>query len=71
MKRSKHAEEITERFREMVEEAGDSLADDHYQELTLLIDAGINTALVETMETMADKLDQLSHAIRHNAEFFE
>jgi hypothetical protein len=71
MKRTKHAQEITQRFRELVEGAGDTLPDGHYKELTLLIEAGIDTALVETNEKMADKLDQLSRDVRHNAEFFE
>lgn len=71
MKRTKHAQEIAERFRELVEGAGDSLPDDHYSELTLLIEAGIDTAVLDALEKTADKLDELSHAVRHNAEFFE
>jgi hypothetical protein len=70
MKRTKHAQEIAERFRELVNEAGDTLPDAHYNELTLLIEAGIDTALVETLEKIADKLDEFSHAVRHSAEFF-
>ena len=71
MKRNKHAQEITTRFREMVEEAGDCLSDSHYAELALLIEAGIDTALLEAFEKMADKLDKMSHELRHNAEFYE
>ena len=70
MKRTKHAQEIAERFRDLVEDAGDSLAETHYQELTLLIEAGIDTALVEALEKIADKLDKMSHNVRHSAEFF-
>lgn len=71
MHRTKHAQEITQRFREMVEGAGDSLPAEHYAELSLLIEAGIDTALVENIENMADKLDKLAHKIRHDAEFFD
>jgi len=71
MKRTKHALEITDRFREMVELAGDTLPENHYKELALLIEAGIDTALVETLEKIADKLDEFSHAVRHDAEFFD
>ena len=71
MKRTKHAKEITQRFRELVELAGDSLPEAHYDELALLIEAGIDTALVETFEKIADRLDKMSHDIRHNAEFWE
>ena len=71
MKRTQHAQEIANRFRELVESAGDTLAEDHYSELALLIEAGIDTARVEMLEKMADQLDKLSHAVRSNAEFFD
>lgn len=71
MKRTKHAQEITERFREMVESTGDSLSDEHYKDLALLIEAGIDTALVEQLEKMANRLDKLAHSVRHDAEFFD
>ena len=71
MKHNKHAQEIADRFRELIESAGDTLPDSHYSELTLLIEAGIDTALYEKLEKMADKLDAISHSIRHDAEFFD
>jgi len=70
MKRTKHAQEITERFREMVEQAGDTLPEKHYEELILLIEAGIDTALVEKLEKVADKVDGMAHDIRSDAEIF-
>ena len=71
MHRTKHAEEITQRFREMVVNAGDTLSEEHCKELTLLIEAGIDTALVGYIEKMANKLDGLAHEMRHDAEFFD
>jgi hypothetical protein len=71
MKRTKHAQEITERFRELVEIAGDSLPEAHYKELALLIEAGIDTALVDSLEKIATRLEDMSHDLRHSAEFFE
>ena len=71
MQKTQHAQKIASRFKEMVEQAGDSLPDAHYDELALLIEAGIDTALVERLEKMADKLSSLSHAVRNDAEFFE
>lgn len=71
MHKTQHARNITERFRELVNQAGDSLAEEHYDELALLIEAGIDTALVEHLEVMADKLQGLAHAIRNDAEFFD
>jgi len=70
MKRNKHANEITERFRELVESAGDTLPDNHYKELALLIEAGIDTALVDKLEEVANKVDSLAHDIRSDAEKF-
>ena len=71
MHRTKHAQEITDRFRELVENAGDSLPVNHYDELSLLIEAGIDTALVEYMEQTADKLEKMAHEVRSSAEFFD
>jgi len=71
MKRTKHAMEITQRFRELLEASGTSVSDDHYDELSLLIEAGIDTALVEMLEKMADKIDDLAHDVRNKAEFFD
>ena len=71
MKRSKHAQEIAERFGELMEDAGDSLSRGHRDELALLIEAGIDSALLDMMGKVADKLDEMSRAVRHDAEFFE
>lgn len=70
MKRNKHATQITERFREMVNQSGERLSETHYAELALLIEAGIDTALVEKLESIADRIETLSHAIRKDAELF-
>jgi len=71
MHRTKHAQEITDRFRELVENAGDSLNVEHYDELSLLIEAGIDSALVDNMEETATRLEKMAHEIRHSAEFFD
>ena len=71
MRHTKHAQQITDRFRDLIETAGDSLPVNHYDELSLLIEAGIDTALVDYIEKMADKLEKMAHDVRHSAEFFE
>ena len=71
MHRTQHAQEIANRFRELVEDAGDSLDIKHYDELSLLIEAGLDAALVDYMETTANRLEKMSHEIRHSAEFWE
>jgi len=70
MQRTKHAQEVASRFKELVEKSGDLLSEDHYDELSLLIEAAIDTALVEQLEKVAGKLEKLSHAMRNDAEFF-
>ena len=49
MQQAKHAEDMVDRFRELVEDAGDSLPVNHYNELKLIIEAGLDTALLEMM----------------------
>ena len=71
MKRTQHAQEISDRFKELVETAGHTLPAEHYKELSLLIEAGIDTALVESLEGIADKVDGLAHDIRQSAELFD
>ena len=71
MRRTKHAQEVADRVKELVENAGDTLAQSHYDELTLLIEAAIDTALVDQLESIGNKLDNLAHEMRHDAEFFE
>lgn len=61
---------MAERFRELIEDAGDSLAEKHYEELKLIIEAGLDTALVEVMEKIAGQLNKMSHDIQNKAEFF-
>ena len=70
MHQSDHARAMAERFRELVEDAGDSLPVEHYDELKLIIEAGIDTALIEVMEKIANQLTKMSHDIQNKAEFF-
>jgi hypothetical protein len=71
MHQAKHAEAMANRFRELVEDAGDSLPVNHYNELKLIIEAGLDTALLESMEKIADKLNGLANDLQHNARFFD
>ena len=71
MQQAKHAEQMVNRFRELVEDAGDSLSVNHYNELKLIIEAGLDTALLENLARVSERLTGLAHDIQHNAEFFE
>jgi len=71
MRQAKHAEQMANRFRELVEDAGDSLSVNHYNELKLIIEAGLDTALLENAERITERLTSLAQDIQHNAEFFD
>jgi len=71
MQQTKHAEQMVNRFRELVEDAGDSLSTNHYNELKLIIEAGLDTALLENLARVTERLTSLAHDIQHNAEFFD
>jgi hypothetical protein len=71
MQQAKHAEDMVDRFRELVEDAGDSLPVNHYNELKLIIEAGLDTALLEMMGKVAGSLRGLAEDIQHNVDFFD
>ena len=71
MQQAKHAEAMVERFRELVEDAGDSLPVNHYNELKLIIEAGLDTALLEMMGKVSVSLKDLAEDIQHKADFFD
>jgi hypothetical protein len=71
MQQAKHAEAMVERFRELVEDSGDSLPVNHYNELKLIIEAGLDTALLEMMRKVSDRLRGLAEDIQHDADYFD
>lgn len=71
MHQTDHAQAMADRFRELVEEAGDSLSDNHYDELKLIIEAGLDAALIENMDNIAAQLNKLAAGIQRNAKFFD
>jgi hypothetical protein len=71
MHQEDHARAMTDRFRELVEQSGDSLPSSHYNELRLIIEAGLDTALLEALKKITGKLTLLAHDIEHNADFFD
>lgn len=71
MQQAKHAEAMVDRFRELVEDAGNSLPVNHYNELKLIIEAGLDTALLEMMGKVAGSLKGLADDIQHNADYFD
>ncbi|MEZ5589501.1 MAG: hypothetical protein R3F53_01805 [Gammaproteobacteria bacterium] len=70
LSQAKHAEQVVNRFRQMVAEAGDTLTDAHYQELNLLIEAALDAVLVQQLDTFANQLEQMAQAVRRDGDFF-
>ena len=71
MQQSEHARQMAQRFRELVENAGDTLPDQHYEELALIIESGLDTALLDVMNRVSDRLTQMANDIQHDADFFD
>ena len=70
MHQSDHAQAMADRFRELLEESGDSIPESHYDELKLIIEAGLDTALVEAMSRIAGELSRMAEDIQSKADFF-
>ena len=68
---STHAYQIVARFQAMLAEDDNSspLSNQHSEELALLIEAALDAVLVEQLEKMAVKLEQLAHDLRHDEVF--
>ena len=71
MHQAEHARQMAQRFRELVENSGDVLEDKHYEELALIIESGLDTALLDIMGKISGKLTQMASDIQHDANFFD
>lgn len=69
MNQNKHAYTIANRFKEIFEQSGETFSQEHLEELALLIEAGLDSAILQKAEKIADKLDKIANDIRHHAEF--
>ncbi len=64
-----HAEHVVNIFRKKLSQSGrDHVGDRHFDELALMIESAISTAVLEEGEQTADKLQGLVNAIRKGAE---
>ena len=71
MHQSEHAHQMTKRFRELVESSGGIIEQQHYDELALIIESGLDTALLDIMGKISGKLTQMASDIQHDANFFD
>lgn len=64
-----HAQHVVETFKHMLSESGrQHVGEKHFDELGLLIESAISTAVLEDMERAADALEDMAHKMRNNAE---
>jgi hypothetical protein len=68
----KHAEEVTQAFMDLLDEnARAALSEKHRNELAMLIEAAISTAVLDQLERAADRVSRLSDELRHHAEYYD
>lgn len=68
----KHAEQVAHAFLDLLgDEARGSISEEHRNELAMLVEAAISTAVLEQMERAADQVAALSQSLRHNAEHYD
>jgi hypothetical protein len=68
----KHAEEVTQAFLDLLDDAGRAaLSQMHRDELSMLIEAAISTAVLDQMERAAGRVARLSEELRHHAEYYD
>jgi len=69
---AQHATDLVDGFVDNLEpELAAVFTEDLRDQLALLIESAISTAVVQQMEQIADLLDALAHRARHDAEAFE
>lgn len=68
----KHAEAVVQGFLGLLD-AGvrDSFAQEHRNELSMMIESAISTAVLEQLEAVADEVSDLSVMIRRRAERYD
>ena len=68
----RHVQSVLKAFQDMLEpEAKAALSEEHMDELSMLMESAISTAVLEQLEAVADEVNDLSVIIRRRAENFE
>jgi len=69
---TRHALNVVNAFKERLSKSGlDHVGQKHFDELQLLIESAIDSAVFLEMERVADRIDSLAHDIRTNVGHFE
>lgn len=67
-----HALDVVNAFKEKLSKSGlDHVGQKHFDELQLLIESAIDSAVFLEMERVADRIDSLARDIRNSAERFD
>jgi hypothetical protein len=68
----RHAEQVTSSFLELLEDdVRARISEEHRNELSMLIEAAISTAVYDQLEHAADDIAALSERLRHYAEHYD
>lgn len=68
----RHAEQVTSAFLDLLEDdVRARISQDHRNELAMLIEAAISTAVYDQLEHAADEIAALSERLRHYAEHYD
>ena len=64
-----HAERVVNAFKQKLSQSGrEHVGDKHFDELTLMIESAISTAVLEVVEHAADRIHDVVEAVRKDAE---
>ena len=64
-----HANRVVDAFREKLSQSGrEHVGDKHFDELALMVESAIATAVLEEIEHAADKINEVVDSIRKDAE---
>jgi len=68
----KHAEDVVKGFLDLLDaEARACIDQEHLNELSMLIESAISTAVLDQLEVAADEISALSTKVRHRAEHYD
>lgn len=67
-----HAKKVVNSFKSLLSEKTlGAISDEHFDELTMLIESAISTSVVEELEVAADQLSLAATKLRQHAERFD
>ena len=69
---TEHAQKVVASFKEKLSKSGvEHVGQKHFDELQLLIESAIDSAVFLELENVVDKLETLTHDVRRSAESFD